>query len=130
MSDFTVVIVDDDAAVRDSLALLLQVEGFVVQAYASAREFLDGWRSSPRACVLLDMRMPGMDGMQLLRHITAAAPDVPVVLITGDSDRALQRRAQQAGATAVLSKPLDFDELLPILHRFSISGESAGYIGP
>lgn len=115
MAEFEVIVVDDDAAVADSLGLLLEAEGYEVRAFTSAAEFLAGWRARPRTCLLLDQRMPGMDGLELLARLMPDAP--PTILVTGDHDQALAQRARAAGVVSVLTKPIDFDQLLAGLER-------------
>ena len=103
-------IVDDDEAVQDSLRLLLDAAGFAVRAHASAEALLSAGPTPP-GCVLTDVRMPGMDGLELLRRLRAAAITVPVVVMTGHADVPMAVRAMQAGALNFLEKPFS-DEAL------------------
>ena len=105
-------IVDDDAAVRDSLRALLESCGLAVCDYASGRDFLDHGADSQAGCVVLDIHMPGLSGLELLDILRAKHFALPVIVITGRSDPALRLRARVAGAVAVFDKPVDEAQLL------------------
>jgi len=107
-----VYVVDDDEASRQSLAFLLQAADFNVHTYASATVFLDlasklGW-----SCVITDVRMPGMSGIELLRRLKELDVNVPVIVITGHGDVPLAVEAMKVGAADFLEKPFDDDVLL------------------
>ncbi|MFB3150185.1 MAG: response regulator transcription factor [Alphaproteobacteria bacterium] len=104
-------IVDDDPAVRDSLQQLLESIGFTVEAYGSGEELLDRGGSLDRACVLLDLKLPGLNGLEVLEILAAQHSDAGVIVITGHGDAATKARVTRAGASAMLEKPLR-DELL------------------
>ena len=104
-------VVDDDEAVRDSMRALLESYGIEVRAYASAREFLVESPAHATGCVLLDLHMPGMTGLELLETMQAQGMRVPVIAITGRSDSVLKERAARAGAVTLLDKPVS-DEML------------------
>ena len=106
-----VYVVDDDAQVRDALLRLLQSAGHAVQGFASAAQCLDGLQPGETACLVLDLAMPGLDGLQLQQLLQLRAPDLPVVFLTGRGDIAASVRAMKRGATDFLTKPVD-DELL------------------
>jgi two-component system, LuxR family, response regulator FixJ len=108
-------IVDDDAAVRDSLRLLLECEGFEAREFASARQFLDTRPKSSGGCLILDVHMPGMSGLELLEMLRRRGDTLPVVLITGRPDAATQNRAKAAGALAVIEKPHGPKELVDLV---------------
>lgn len=113
MNDYaTVFIVDDDPAVRDSLTLLLEQEDFSVESFASAEAFLAACRSTPRACVIVDIRMPGMDGMRLQDELSARGILLPVIFLTGHGDIPMSVRAIKAGAVDFLTKPVSGAALL------------------
>lgn len=107
-----VCVVDDDAAVRDSVRVLLELHGLVVRDYASAREFLDDATGKAAGCLLLDLHMPEMTGIELLELLRQQKIPTAAIVITGRSDGALRARAQRAGALALLDKPVDEDELM------------------
>jgi two-component system, LuxR family, response regulator FixJ len=107
-----VYVIDDDEASRQSLAFLLQAADFNVHTYASATVFLDlasklGW-----SCVITDVRMPGMSGIELLRRLKELDVNVPVIVITGHGDVPLAVEAMKVGAADFLEKPFDDDVLL------------------
>ncbi len=104
-------IVDDDSAVRDSLQQLLESIGFTVETYGSGESFLEQASLPDRACVLLDLKLPGLNGLEVLEILAARHSDACVILITGHGDAATKARATRAGAAAMLEKPLR-DELL------------------
>ena len=113
MSDKTVIhVIDDDAAMRDSLAFLLDVNGFAPKVYETADAFLDGINLASLACVISDIRMPGMNGIELVRKLKGAGSSCPVILITGHGDVALAVEAMKAGAADFIEKPFDDAALL------------------
>lgn len=105
-------IVDDDESVRQSLTSLLRSVGFRVRAFASAEEFLKSGQPDATGCLLLDVRMPGMSGLELQRHLAAADVRVPIVFLTAQGDREVRARALRAGAVAFLVKPFSEKALL------------------
>ena len=113
----TVHVVDDDEAVRDSTRILLESYGHPVQDYSSARAFLDANPKSPQGCLVLDIHMPGMSGLELLEEMRARKFSLPVIVITGRYDAALGARLREAGAMDVLMKPVDDAELKAKIDR-------------
>jgi two-component system response regulator FixJ len=107
-----VYVVDDDDAVRDSLRVLLESHGFDVKAYASARAFLEHVPSTDKSCLLLDLHMPEMDGVELLRILRSQDSTLPVIVTTASLEPLLTKRALEAGAQTLLNKPISEDVLM------------------
>ena len=106
-------VVDDDRSVRESLARLIRSVGFSVRVFESAEEFLSSGRDGHTDCVLLDIRMPGMSGLELQRELSASDRDLSVIFITAHgSDDEVRGRALEAGAVDYLLKPLREEEVL------------------
>jgi two-component system response regulator FixJ len=105
-------IVDDDEAVRRSLAFMLSSAGLAVRVYESARAFLDGLDDVPCGCLITDIRMPEMTGIELLHRIKERAPCLPSIVITGHGDVPLAVEAMKAGATDFIEKPFDEEAIL------------------
>jgi two-component system response regulator FixJ len=113
MSDNPLVhIVDDDEAVRNSLAFMLGSAGLSVRLYESARAFLDLLDPSAHGCLVTDVRMPDMTGIELLAEIKAKAPYLPAIVITGHGDIPLAVEAMKAGAVDFIEKPFEDEVLL------------------
>ncbi len=110
-------VVDDDAAVGESIEALLVSAGYDAEAFVSAEHFLERFDPSSAACVLLDVRMPGMDGLTLLERMGADRRDVPVIMVTGHGDVPLAVRAMQAGAADFVEKPFEQARLLQGIER-------------
>ena len=108
----TVHVIDDDEAIRQSLAFLLQAAKLEVKTYSSAMAFLDALPDTTASCVITDVRMPGMSGVDLLRRLKELKIGVPVIVITGHGDVALAVEAMKVGAVDFLEKPFDDDVLL------------------
>jgi two-component system, LuxR family, response regulator FixJ len=131
MADKTVIhVIDDDAAMRDSLVFLLEVNGFQPEAFESSRSFLSKAASNPPACIVSDIRMPGMNGIELVRKLKGEGVSCPVILITGHGDVALAVEAMKAGAVDFIEKPFDDAVLLGAIRSAldaapSDQGESA-----
>jgi FixJ family two-component response regulator len=106
-------VVDDDQSVRESLARLIRSVGFCVQVFGSAEEFLRRDHGRHPDCLILDIRMPGMNGLELQRELAVSDRDLPVIFITAHgSDQEVRGRAMAAGAVDYLLKPLKEDEIL------------------
>ena len=113
-----VVVVDDDFSVRESLESLIRSAGMKVRVFASAEQFLDSPDVSDAKCLVLDVRMPGMSGTELHRHLISKGYNVPVIFITAHaSDQETREQAQSYGALAYLIKPLHRNELLDAISR-------------
>jgi FixJ family two-component response regulator len=112
-----VAIVDDDASVRQSLARLIRSLGYGTQLFGSADEFLGSTAPASTACLLLDVRMPGMDGITLQRHLVERGDRIAIVFITAQATDEEERRARSAGAIDFLRKPIDQAALRHALDR-------------
>lgn len=114
---YTVYVVDDDAAVRDSLRELLQAEGFATQTFPSSEDFLDHFHPAGDACLLLDVQLGGKDGIEFLETLGHREHHLPVIVMTGNGDRITKTRALAAGAAAFLDKPLDAEHLIDTIRN-------------
>jgi len=108
----TVYVVDDDDAMRESLTWLIESVGLNVETYASADEFLESYYPGRAGCVLLDVRMPGMSGLELQGHLQKQQVTVPVIMITGHGDVPMAVRAMKSGAIDFIEKPFNDEQLL------------------
>lgn len=115
--ELTVHVVDDDAAIRDALRLLLKSSGMRVETFASAEEFLGACRPPLSGCLLVDVRMPGMSGLELQERLATHGIRLPVIVITGHGDVAMAVRAMKAGAVDFIEKPFDNAALLECLRN-------------
>ncbi len=112
-----VVVVDDDDAVRDSLRILLETDDINVLTYASGEEFLASYPHTKCDCVMLDVHLPGVNGISVLQQLTAEGFEDPVILMTGRPSEAVRAEAKRAGALALLLKPLDGNKIFDILNN-------------
>src|SRR5919206_1045991 len=110
-----VYVVDDDPAMRDSLDFLLGSAGFSVRLFDSAQAFLDEVAGLEAGCVVTDVRMPGIDGMELLRRVNSAARKLPVIVMTGHGDVPLAVEAMKLGALDFLEKPFEDERLTTMI---------------
>lgn len=122
--ELTVFIIDDDPSVRDALGLLLSVRGYRTALFANAEDFLSAWQASWAGCLLLDIRMPGMDGLALQKRLKELGCTLPVIVMTGHGDVDSARQAFRAQAIDFLEKPLDDEKMIHAIVE-SFSRESA-----
>ncbi len=115
--ELTIFVVDDDEAVRSSLQALLEAEGFTAEIFESAGAFLAGDAPSRAGCLIADIRMPDMDGLELQEELVRRKAGLPVIVVTGHGDVPLAVRAMKAGAIDFLEKPYDEAVLLASLRR-------------
>lgn len=115
--DTTIFLVDDDSGVRDSLKLLLETHGLAVREFASAAELLRDSRPGPADCLVCDIHMPMMSGIDLIETLARRGESAPTILITGRGDDSLSQRARAAGAYLVLEKPFDGRLLVEAIDR-------------
>ena len=111
-SDATVFVVDDDQPVRDALKLLLRSVGHQVEVYASGQAFLDAYTDDQAGCLVLDVRMPGMSGLELQEELNERRAILPIIFVTGHGDVPMAVETLQAGAMDFLQKPFRDQELL------------------
>jgi len=114
---FTVFIVDDDARLVEALSRFMRVKGYNVQSYTSPREFLTQHDATIPGCAVLDVSMPGLDGLELQRALTAGGAQRPIIFITGQGDIPTSVRAMKAGAVDFLTKPVRKEDLLDAVAR-------------
>ncbi|WP_437936573.1 response regulator [Sorangium sp. So ce341] len=112
-----IAIVDDDASLRRSLGNLLKSTGFNVETFASAEAFLAAGKVEAMDALVLDVRMPGMSGVELLVELTRRASRLPVVVLTAHGDEDVRKQCFRAGAAAFLTKPFQPKDLLDAIHR-------------
>jgi FixJ family two-component response regulator len=112
-----VFIVDDDISVRDSLELLIQNEGWRPKTFASARAFLDCPHSQSPSCLVLDVSLPDLDGLELQKRIAAERTDIPIIFITGYGDIPMTVQAMKRGAVEFLTKPFNDQVLLTAIRQ-------------
>jgi FixJ family two-component response regulator len=122
--DVLISIVDDDEPTRESVASLVRSLGFAVAVFENAADFLNSEDLPRTACLIADVRMPGMTGPELHSYMTASGTPIPTVLITAYADEAAQARALKAGVQCYLAKPLEPDELLACIR--SAIGDADG----
>lgn len=123
MPQNTVFIVDDDPSVRDSLALLLSLRGYATSVFANAEDFLTSLQADWTGCVVADIRMPGMSGLELQEYLRKQAPSLPVIVVTAHGDVTAARRAFLADAIDFIEKPFDSDQLAAAIERALASGK-------
>lgn len=112
-----VFVVDDDEAVRDSLRWLIASIDLAVHTSASATEFLDSYDDGQRGCMIVDVRMPGMSGLELQRQLSDRGINLPVIIITGHGDVDMAVRAMKSGAFDFIQKPFNDQVLLDLIQR-------------
>jgi two-component system response regulator FixJ len=111
-AELTVFVVDDDQAMRASLQWLIESVGMQVETFDSAQAFLDNYYPGRAGCLLLDVRMPGMSGLELHAHLVRHEIRIPVIIITGHGDVSMAVKAMKVGAVDFIEKPFDDEELL------------------
>ena len=119
-------IVDDDDSVREALRGLFRSTGFAVQAFASARDFLDSPYLARSSCLIVDINMPMMTGLDLYRHLASSGRNIPTILITATPDDANRKQALSDGVVCYLGKPCSEDRLLACVRAALARGEPSG----
>ena len=124
-------IVDDDESVREAIKGLMRSMGYRAEVFASAEDFLSSGHLNETACLILDVRMAGMSGLELQSQLTASNCRVPIIFISAHSHRRARARALEAGAVAFLTKPFSDDALINAINSsLSIHGADAGGSDP
>jgi two-component system response regulator FixJ len=129
-SERTVYVVDDDSAIRRSLERLLDAADFRVTSYAAPRLFLDAAAGLPAGCVLLDLRMPDMNGLEVLSELARINRELPVIMMTGQGDVSSAVRAMKAGAADFLEKPFGDEILLSAIEGALLGWMPSGHVPP
>jgi FixJ family two-component response regulator len=119
-----VFVVEDDVSMREALKNLLRSVGLEVETYSAAREFLSSWRSDAPGCLVLDVRLPGLSGLELQRQLSDANIQIPIIFITGHGDIEMSVRAMKSGAVEFLTKPFRDQDLLDAVQH-AIDGDFA-----
>jgi len=112
-----VFVVDDDISVRESLELLIRCEGWQPEIFPSAQEFLDRPRTLVPSCLVLDVSLPGLNGLDLQHRVAVGRPDMPIIFITGHGDIPMTVQAMKAGAVEFLTKPFSDEVLLSAIRQ-------------
>src|SRR3984957_5350008 len=120
-----VFVVDDDISVRESLQLLIQCEGWHPETFASAQEFLDNPRVLVPSCLVLDVSLPGLNGLDLQKRVAVERTDMPIIFITGHGDVPMTVQAMKAGAIEFLTKPFSDEVLLSAIRHASARSHTA-----
>ncbi|MCP4408231.1 MAG: response regulator transcription factor [Gammaproteobacteria bacterium] len=116
-NDSTIFLVDDNHNVRDALSLFLESTGLQVRAYPSAQAFLEHYDSLHPGCLVLDIRMPGMNGMELQQELIKRHIDIPIIFLSGHGDIPMSVKALKAGAVDFIEKPFNDEVLLNCIHE-------------
>ena len=111
-----IAIVDDDEPLREALGSVLKAAGFSIDTFASAEEFLDSPNRKKMACLILDVRLPGMSGIELQRRLFETGDTIPIIFVTAHGDASLRELVLKAGAAGFLNKPVRSDALLREIH--------------
>jgi FixJ family two-component response regulator len=111
-----IAIVDDDAPLREALSSVMKAGGFLTSTFGSAEEFLDSGNQNDTACLILDVRLPGISGIELQRRLQDAKSRIPVIFVTAHGDASLRDLLIKAGAAGFLNKPVRSDALLKEIH--------------
>jgi FixJ family two-component response regulator len=113
---FVVSIVEDDEAIRNALGNLFESVGLNVETFTSAEQFMDFREANERSCLILDVQLPRMSGLELQRQLSGDANAVPIIFMTAHSDETVRERALQAGAVAIFQKPFNSEALLNAIY--------------
>ena len=109
-------VVDDDRSICRMLARIIRSIGFDVEAFASAEAFLDSGRIGDSACLILDVDLPGMSGIELQQRLNDFSKPIPIIFVSGKMDDEMQERVLQAGAVGIFKKPFNIHSLITAIH--------------
>src|ERR671919_872816 len=123
-----VYVVDDDESVREAVGSLVRLAGLSVQSFPSAQEFLAVPRPDVPSCLVLDVKLPGLSGLDLQEELAKAKVEIPIIFLTGHGDIPMTVRAMKAGALEFLTKPFDDEDLLQAIMRDHRAGQQRGNI--
>jgi FixJ family two-component response regulator len=123
-----IAVVDDDRSIRNATQDLLNAAGFTTFTFENARSFLGSTVRASIACLIADMRMPGMTGLELHEHLAASGTGIPTIIITAHPEELGRERAREAGITCFLTKPFTPDELLECLRKALAKSQARGTI--
>ena len=112
----TVYVVDDDASIRELITWLMRANGIAVMAFSSAQAFLDVYQSDAPGCLILDLYMPGMSGLELQQYLNAHGISMPVIFLSGQADVRNAVAAVKFGAIDFIEKPFDYKRIVPLIH--------------
>jgi len=121
----SVSVIDDDRSIREAIGALLRSVGFSVAGFDSAEEFLKSGRPASTVCLILDLRMPGMGGLELQHRLSRDGHRVPIIVLSAHADEGARVRAMQAGAVAFLQKPFDNEMLLGTIESVRLRGSGS-----
>ena len=121
-----VFVVDDNASVRVALGRLIRSAGLAVETFASAEDLLKTWPSDSAGCLILDVQLPGLSGLELQTKLAALGSTVPIIFITGHDDPDARTQALNGGAVDFLEKPFDDEDLFAAIHTALSNSRTAG----
>lgn len=117
----SVAVIDDDQSVGRMLCRVISAQGFAVQWFRSAEEFLDSGPARDYACLILDINLPEMSGIELQHRLNDSESDIPIVFVSGQADESIRQQVLTAGAAGFLHKPFSVDALLECLHQSAMA---------
>jgi FixJ family two-component response regulator len=117
----TVFVVEDDQAIGEALCALFELAGLTSRRFQSAEEFTDAWNPSMAGCLVLDVRLPGMNGMELQKRFVESGVEIPIILMTAHGDIPMVRKALKSGAVEFLTKPFQDEEMLQAVRQALIA---------
>ena len=117
MAEPRIFVIDDDDAVRDSLRALLESAELAVETYGSGREFLDAQSGRPNGCIVLDLDLPNMSGLEVVEAVTARGMNLPIIVMTGRAVERTEQRSLRSGAMTLIEKPMSDRVLLEAIEQ-------------